>query len=79
MFTATQFLRVVYAFAKAHLQRCLYTVDWSKVLTHTVTHTRKCLKSGGEDICLILSAALFQIFINPRQPISVRSWKPIER
>ena len=27
-------------------------------LTHTVTHTAKCLKSGGEDDRLILSAAL---------------------
>ena len=27
-------------------------------LTHTVTHTAKCPKSGGEDVCLILSAAL---------------------
>ena len=27
-------------------------------LTHTVTHTAKCLKSGGEDMYLILSAAL---------------------
>ena len=27
-------------------------------LTHTVTHTAKCPKSGGEDIYLILSAAL---------------------
>ena len=28
-------------------------------LTHTVTHTAKCLKSGGEDDRVILSAALF--------------------
>ena len=27
-------------------------------LTHTVTHTAKCLKSDGADICRILSAAL---------------------
>ena len=27
-------------------------------LTHTVTHTAKCLKSGGEDMCSIRSAAL---------------------
>jgi len=27
-------------------------------LTHTVTHTRKDSESGGEDVCLILSAAL---------------------
>ena len=27
-------------------------------LTHTVTHTAKCPESGGEDVCLILSAAL---------------------
>ena len=27
-------------------------------MTHTVTHTAKCPKSGGEDVCLILSAAL---------------------
>ena len=27
-------------------------------LTHTVTHTRKCPKSDGEDVCLILSVAL---------------------
>ena len=26
-------------------------------LTHTVTHTRKCSESGGEDMRLILSAA----------------------
>ena len=27
-------------------------------MTHTVTHTAKCPKSGGEDTYLILSAAL---------------------
>ena len=27
-------------------------------LTHTVTHTAKCLKSGGEDMLGVLSAAL---------------------
>ena len=31
---------------------------WRICLTHTVTHTRKCSESGGEDIRLILSAAL---------------------
>ena len=31
---------------------------WETGLTHTVTHTAKCPKSGGEDVCLILSAAL---------------------
>ena len=28
-------------------------------LTHTVTHTAKCPKSGGEDDCVILSAVLY--------------------
>ena len=41
MFTVAQFLRVVYAFEKAHLRGRLYTVDSQKRLTHTVTHTRK--------------------------------------
>ena len=62
MFTAAQFLRVVYAFAKAHLRRCLYTVDWSKRLTHTLTHTLKCAESGGENDRVILSAALLSNF-----------------
>ena len=31
---------------------------WEETLTHTVTHTAKCPKSGGEDMYLILSAAL---------------------
>ena len=54
MITAAQFLRVVGALVRlnfstgkdracvrAHLRRCLYTVDSLKRLTHTVTHTRK--------------------------------------
>ena len=28
-------------------------------LTHTVTHTAKCPKSGGENNCVILSAVLY--------------------
>ena len=40
------------------LWRRLYTVDLQKRLTHTVTQTRKGPKSGGEDVRLILSAAL---------------------
>ena len=54
MITAAQFLRVVGALVRlnfstgkdracvrAHLRRCLYTVDSLKRLTHTLTHTRK--------------------------------------
>ena len=54
MITAAQFLRVVGALVRlnfstgkdracvrAHLRRCLYTVDSLKRLTHTETHTRK--------------------------------------
>ena len=65
MITAAQFLRVVGALVRlnfstgkdracvrAHLRRCLYTVDSLKRLTHTVTHTRKRAdgSSGNRDV-----------------------------
>jgi len=41
-------------------------------LTHTVTHTAKCPESGGEDVCLILSAALcFQVNFFLLQAVAV--------
>ena len=60
MITAAQFLRMAGALVRlnfsmgkdcaclrAYLQRRLYTVDLSKGLTHTVTHTRK--RAGGNN------------------------------
>ena len=38
---------------------CGAVFEWAIFpLTHTLTHTAKCQKSGGEDMYLILSAAL---------------------
>ena len=45
---------------------------WANRLTHTVTHTAKCPESGGEDVCLILSAALcFQVNFFLLQAVAV--------
>ena len=105
MITAAQFLRVVGALVRlnfstgkdracvrAHLRRCLYTVDSLKRLTHTVTHTRKRVdgSSGNRDVKEYFNSSendqkrpendifrIFLLFVISRSGVRVRLPAPI--
>ena len=105
MITAAQFLRVVGALVRlnfstgkdracvrAHLRRCLYTVDSLKRLTHTVTHTRKRAdgSSGNRDVEEYFNSSendqkrpendifrIFLLFVISRSGVRVRLPAPI--
>ena len=47
--------KCIYHFKEQHFVK----IHVKSGLTHTVTHTAKCPKSGGEDNCVILSAVLY--------------------
>ena len=105
MITAAQFLRVVGALVRlnfstgkdracvrAHLRRCLYTVDSLKRLTHTMTHTRKRAdgSSGNRDVEEYFNSSendqkrpendifrIFLLFVISRSGVRVRLPAPI--
>ena len=105
MITAAQFLRVVGALVRlnfstgkdracvrAHLRRCLYTVDSLKRLTHTLTHTRKRAdgSSGNRDVEEYFNSSendqkrpendifrIFLLFVISRSGVRVRLPAPI--
>ena len=77
---------------RAHLRRCLYTVDSLKRLTHTVTHTRKRAdgSSGNRDVEEYFSSngndqkrpendifRIFLLFVISRSGVRVRLPAPI--
>ena len=77
---------------RAHLRRCLYTVDSLKRLTHTVTHTRKRAdgSSGNRDVKEYFNSSendqkrlennifrIFLLFVISRSGVRVRLPAPI--
>ena len=77
---------------RAHLRRCLYTVDSLKRLTHTVTHTRKRAdgSSGNRDVEEYFNSSendqkrpendifrIFLLFVISRSGVRVRLPAPI--